>query len=276
MENAQKLGVLSLSEHGLNELPTQIFDVELVKKLRTLDLSKNNLSDVSRLGMLTELKLLNLGNNNLLAGSLDCLNKLTKLQSLSLSGNKLGKPITSKTPNGAITRPNISVDVLPSLPTSLKQLNISSNFLSHIPRSIISASLNKLVKLDLSSNQLATVPDTIGNLEHLEELRLDSNMIVTLPEAIGILSKLKVLSICHNQLQIKKSTSSDKNDIPQQQQQPFPKSLFTDTSLIDLNLHGNRLTNTEMNQVEGYQEFLDRRQKIKSKTMSNFDVCGLE
>lgn len=275
MENAQKLGVLSLSEHGLNELPAQLFDVELVKKLRTLDLSKNNLSDVSRLGMLTELKLLNLDNNNLLAGSLNCSTKLTKLQSLSLSGNKLGKPVASKTPNGATSRPNVSVDVFPALPTSLKQLNISSNFLSHIPRSIISASLNKLEKLDLSSNQLATVPDTIGNLGHLEELRLDSNMIVTLPEAIGKLSHLKVLSLCHNQLQIKKSTSADKNDI-QQQQQPFPKSLFTDTSLIDLNLHGNRLTNTEMNQLEGYQEFLDRRQKIKSKTMSNFDVCGLE
>lgn len=272
MENAQKVGVLSLSEHGLNELPTQMFDVELVKKLRTLDLSMNNLSDVSRLGMLTELKLLNLDNNNLLAGSLDCLTKLTKLQNLSLSGNKLGKPIVSKTPNDATTRPN--VDVLPSLPTSLKQLNVSSNFLSHIPRSIVSASLNKLEKLDLSSNQLATVPDTIGNLENLEELRLDSNMIVTLPEAIGKLSKLKVLSLCYNQLQIKKSTSSDKSD--SQQQQPFPKSLFTDTSLIDLNLHGNRLTNTEMNQLDGYQQFLDRRQKIKSKTMSNFDVCGLE
>ena len=132
--------------------------------------------------------------------------------------------------------------------------------------------LSKLEKLDLSSNQLATVPDLICNLQSLEELRLDSNMIVTLPETIGKLSKLKVLSLRSNQLNLKKSASSDNNDV----QPPFPKSLFTNTSLIDLNLHGNRLTNTEMNQLEGYQDFLDRRQKIKSKTMSNFDVCGLE
>jgi hypothetical protein len=65
---------------------------------------------------------------------------------------------------------------------------------------------------------------------------------------------------------------SDKSD----SQQPLPKALFSDTSLIDLNLHGNQLTNTQMNQFEGYQDFLDRRQKVKSKTMSNFDVCGLD
>lgn len=274
MENAKKLGVLSLSEHGLNELPVQIFDAELAKKLRTLDLSKNNLSDVGRLGSLTELKILYLDNNNLFAGSLECLAKLTKLQNLSLSGNKLGKPIPVKhqTNVNNTSSPAVLSEAIPSLPTTLKQLNLSCNFLSSVPRSVVSTTLNRLEKLDLSSNQLATLPDLICNLQSLEELRLDSNMIVTLPEAIGKLSKLKVLSLRSNQLNLKKSTMSDKNDV----QQPFPKSLFTDTSLIDLNLHGNRLTNTEMNQLEGYQEFLDRRQKIKSKTMSNFDVCGLE
>ena len=210
------------------------------------------------------------------AGSLECLTKLTKIQNLSLSGNKLGKPILvpAKTQNSAnvTSTPLSAVEALPSLPNTLKQLNLCGNCLSNIPRAIVSVTLNKLEKLDLSSNQLATVPDLISNLQSLEELRLDSNMIVTLPDAIGKLSKLKVLSLRNNQLVLKKSTSSGKND----GHQPIPKSLFTDTTLIDLNLHGNRLTNTEMNQLEGYQEFLDRRQKIKSKTMSNFDVCGLE
>lgn len=264
--------MLSLSEHDLNEIPMQIFDADLSKKLRTLDLSKNNLSDVGRLGLLTELKILNLDNNNLFAGSLEFLTKLTKIQNLSLSGNKLGKPMPAKTQNTANAKLVSAGEALPSLPNTLKQLNLSANCLSNVPRSILSVSLNKLEKLDLSSNQLATVPDVICNLQSLEELRLDSNMIVTLPEAIGKLSKLKVLSLRNNQLFLKKSTSSEKND----GHQPFPKSLFTNTSLIDLNLHGNRLTNTEMNKLEGYQDFLDRRQKVKSKTMSNFDVCGLE
>jgi Leucine-rich repeat (LRR) protein len=272
LENAKKLGVLSLSEHGLNELPVQIFDAELTKKLRTLDLSKNNLSDVSLLGSLTELKLLYLDNNNICAGSLECLVKLSKLQNLSLSGNNLGKPIQIKHQTNASGSPADALEALPLLSNTLKQLNLSGNYLSSIPSSVLSTTLNRLEKLDLSSNQLATVPELICNLQSLEELRLDSNMIVSIPESIGKLSKLKVLSLCNNQLGLEKSTTTDKNDT----HQPFPKSLFTDTSLIDLNLHGNRLTNTKMNQLEGYQEFLDRRQKVKSKTMSNFDVCGLE
>jgi Leucine-rich repeat (LRR) protein len=259
----------------LIEIPVQIVEEELAKKLRTLDLSKNNLSDVGRLCMLVELKSLNLDENNLFAGSLEALTKLTKLQNLSIAGNKLGKPAPTKTTTTtSSSSPSPTVQVLPTLPSTLKQLNLSSNFLSSIPQSLMSSPLSKLEKLDLSSNHLATIPDEISNLEKLEELRLDSNSIVSLPETIGRLSKLKVMSLRNNQIQVSKTSStSEKNKT---QQQPLPKSLFTDTSLIDLNLHGNRLTNTEMNRFEGYQDFLDRRQKVKSKTMSNFDVCGLE
>jgi Leucine-rich repeat (LRR) protein len=267
LENAKKLGVLSLSEHALNEIPNQIFGAELANKLRTLDLSKNHLTQVNGIGMLVELKTLYLDGNNLHAGSLESVSKLAKLQSLSVSGNNLGKPSPSKTIASSAT----IMEPLPVLPTSLKQVNLSANFLSCIPRSLVSASLNNLEKLDLSSNQLATVPEEICNLQKLEELRLDSNMIIALPEAIGQLSKLKVLSLRENRLQVTKGASSDNST-----GQPLPKSLFSDTSLIDLNLHGNRLTNTQMNQFEGYQDFLDRRQKVKSKTMSNFDVCGLD
>jgi hypothetical protein len=41
-------------------------------------------------------------------------------------------------------------------------------------------------------------------------------------------------------------------------------------------LHGNHMTNTQLNQFEGFQDFLDRRQKVKSKTMMNLSVCGLK
>jgi Leucine-rich repeat (LRR) protein len=264
LENAKKTGILSLSEHSLEEIPNQVFDPELAKKLRTLDLSKNKISRLGQLGSLIELKSLNLDNNNLFAGSLEHVSRLSKLQNLSVAGNKLGKPSPSKP---AATR---QAESLPELPVALKQLNLSSNFFSNVPRSVVSVTLIKLKKLDLSSNQLATVPEEIANIKTLEELRLDSNMIVLLPEAIGRLTKLKVLSLRDNQLEVA-GTNDTTNP------QPLPKSLFTDTLLIDLNLHGNRrLTNTQLNQFEGYQDFLERRQKVKSKTMTNFDVCGLD
>lgn len=256
------MGILSLSEHALDAIPMMVFEAEIAKKLRTLDLSKNNLSGgLERLGTLVELKILNLDHNNLLAGCLESVKSLGKLQNLSVSGNKIGKPSAIKS----------TAQPLPELPSALKQLNLSSNFLSCVPRPVVSVNLIRMEKLDLSSNQITSVPAEISNLAKLEELRLDSNMIVSVPEAMGLLSKLKVLSLRGNQLQVTSTTFDDKTNI-----QPLPKSLFTDTLLIDLNLHGNRLTNTQMNEFDGYQDFLDRRQKVKSKIMSNFDVCGLE
>lgn len=257
LENAKKLGVLSLSEHGLDSIPSPVYDVPL----RTLDLSKNNLTNVGPLEKLVDLKSLNLDQNKLPAGSLVAISKLTKLQNLSLSSNLLGKPLPAEH----------RAEPLPELPASLKQLDLSRNFFSNVPRPVISPNLTKLEKLDLSFNQLATVPDEISNLKNLEELRLDSNMIVSLPEAIGLLSKLKALSLRDNKISL---TSAPNSNMPTGQ--PLPKSLFTDTRLIDLNLHGNRLTNTQLNRFEGYQDFLERRQKVKSKTMTNLDVCGLE
>ena len=237
----------------------------MITKLRTLDLSKNHLERAQhlpdRLAVLTELKILNLDHNQLPAGAVhDAIPKLTKLQNLSLAGNQLGKTTTPTMSHGD--------PLAASLPSSLKQLNLSTNFLTSIPRSVLSSNLSKLEKLDLSSNQLVTVPDEIALLIQLQELRLDSNRIAALPTAMGQLSKLKSLSLRDNQLQI----------LSQQQQQPgLPRSLFTDTALIDLNLHGNRLlTNTQLNRLDGFQDFLDRRQKVKSKTMTNLDVCGLD
>jgi Leucine-rich repeat (LRR) protein len=265
LENAKKLGILSLSEHGLDVVPAQLFVPEL-KKLRTLDLSKNNLTRLGNMHSLVELKSLNLDSNMLPAGSLTPVTSMAKLQSLSVFGNRLGKPVVGDPSYPRRQQP----ESVPELPPSLKQLNLASNFFSNVPKHILSPRLVKLEKLDLAGNHLAVAPVEIANLVNLQELNLDNNCIVALPEEIGLLKKLKVLSLRNNQLRIATTIFSEKNP------QPLTKSLFTDTDLIDLNLHGNQMTNTQLNQFEGFQDFLDRRQKVKSKTMSNLDVCGLE
>lgn len=240
-----------------------------IKNLKTLDLSKNTLTKLSpKVALLENLKSLNLEQNKLPAGSLMPIAKLSKLQNFSVGGNLLGKHVVAETQAEAEPFPS-------KLPVGLRQLRVNNNFLSNVPRPILSPQLTKLDRLDLSSNQLAAIPTEISNLVALTDLNLDNNVIVSLPEDIGKLTKLKVLSLRGNRISVHSTNWSDKNP------QPLPKSLFADTPLIDLNLHGNPMTSTQLNSMEGYVEFLDRRQKVKTSTLlggalTNLDVCGLE
>ena len=84
------------------------------------------------------------------------------------------------------------------------------------------------------------------------------------------LLKLKALSLRHNKITVKSTMFTSSNP------QPIPKGLFVNTLVVDLNLEGNAMTNTQLNEFEGFHEFLDRRQKVKNKTLQNLSVCGLK
>eukprot|EP00980_Cylindrotheca_fusiformis_P005736 scaffold1194_cov127-Cylindrotheca_fusiformis.AAC.13 len=266
LEHAKKTGVLSLAEHKLEACPTVVFQIA---NLRTLDLSSNELTTLNpNIANLQKLKSLNLESNKLSPGSLNPLGRLSNLQNLNCGDNLLSKP-----PEGSASS---NVEPLPeNLPNGLKQLKISGNYLSTIPRPILSPTLMKLDKLDLSKNDIAAIPDEISNLKNLTELNMDFNSIVILPQSIGSLAKLKVLSLKSNHISVHSTQWSDKNP------QPLPEELFTNTPIIDLNLHGNPMTSTQLNSMIGYDKFLERRQKVKTSALlggalTNLDVCGLE
>ena len=87
--------------------------------------------------------------------------------------------------------------------------------------------------------------------------------------------KLKSLSLKNNKICVLNTSFTEKNP------QPIPAELFTETPIIDLNLAGNRMTNTQLNEFKGFEEFLERRQKLKSKNiyggaLTDLGVCGLE
>jgi Leucine-rich repeat (LRR) protein len=268
LEYASKTGVLSLTEHHLENIPSEVYSL---MKLRTLDVSNNEIRLIpSQLSALSILKSFNCDDNSLSAGSLHVLSKLEKLQILSANRNQLGKVITKKSKNDSSRRNTTTtkekhlqnnatnvIEILPSnMPPVLKQVSLSSNYLCSIPKQLLS--LPKLEKLDLSDNNIASVPPEIMALVNLTELNLDANSIVSLPKEIGHLTKLKTLSLRNNHISVIHSAmkfSEDKNP------QPLPSSLFTNTPIIDLNLHGNPMTNTQLNLFEGFQSFLERRQK---------------
>jgi len=196
--------------------------------------------------------------------------KFSKLQKLQLSTNKLGHlPAQSGPKASSKVQSAPAGAILPPLPSSLKELILASNQLLSIPSSIFESTLARLEKLDLSGNHLAAV-DGIGVLVGLVELNLDNNYITSLPTEMEKLLKLKALSLRHNKITVKSTMFTSSNP------QPIPKGLFVNTLVVDLNLEGNAMTNTQLNEFEGFHEFLDRRQKVKNKTLQNLSVCGLK
>lgn len=168
-------------------------------------------------------------------------------------------------------------DPLPkNMPVSLKTLKLNANFLTNVPRPILL--LTKLQKLDLSNNELAALPPDIQKLTCLTELNLNNNLLTALPQEIGSLVKLKSLSLKNNHIRVlhpNQKLNGTTNP------QPLPATLFTETPLIDLNLHGNPMTSTQINEFEGYATFLERRQATNTKNiyggaMANLSVTGLE
>lgn len=64
----------------------------------------------------------------------------------------------------------------------------------------IPAGWRPLVHLDLGSNQLASVPASLGDLHALEVLNLAGNRLTTLPPELGRLRRLRVLGLRSNRL----------------------------------------------------------------------------
>lgn len=197
------------------------------------------------------------------------MSKLDNLQSLTLSYNLLGADIDGEK--------KLVGPPLPSLSNNLKIVKLDHNHLTSIPKSIYAPGLTKLEKIDLSNNQITEVPkEFCENLSSsLTELNLDHNLITSLPRAMGLLVKLKSLSLEHNKIVVLSTTFDQRNP------QPLPEELFVSTPLIDLNLRGNRMTNGQLNEFQGFDAFLERRQKLKSKNihggaLTDLSMCGLE
>jgi Leucine-rich repeat (LRR) protein len=98
------------------------------------------------------------------------------------------------------TNTSMSVEILNrKYDINLRELDLSSNQLKSLPDSI--GDLINLEKLDLSSNQLECLPDSFGNLINLQILALSYNQLKSLPDSIGNLINLRKLGLSHNQLE---------------------------------------------------------------------------
>jgi hypothetical protein len=81
---------------------------------------------------------------------------------------------------------------------SLVTLNLSANQLASLPEEM--GGLVSLVELDLEGNQLTSLPEGVGGLVSLETLNLQENRLTALPEGITSLAGLTYLDLGSNPL----------------------------------------------------------------------------
>ena len=93
--------------------------------------------------------------------------------------------------NNALTSP--AGPIPPCLPQALKDLDVGSNQLTALPESL--GSLKQLRYLNAMSNRLAALPEGIGGCTALLRLGLKGNRLVGLPASVGQLASLVELYI---------------------------------------------------------------------------------
>ena len=166
--NFPRLTHLELKNLWLLELPR---DFEKLINLRELNISGNELVDISEVCNLRELQILNVEKNNV-----DFLppefGNLTNLTQLSLHGNSL------------VSLPDEFCNL-----TNLVSLDLITNYLKELPETF--GNLIKLKELDLTENQLISLPKSIENLSNLRNLDISGNYIQTLNFDITKMINLK-------------------------------------------------------------------------------------
>jgi hypothetical protein len=180
------------------KLVTMVADNTIPHNVKSLDLSHNQISDLAPLQTLTELEILNLNYNKI--RNLAPLKSLTGLTVLYLDANLIENPglrnlesltrLTTLSMSGNEKISNLSP--LNKL-TGLTALYLNGNTIDSLP------SINKLTKLQtlsLNNNRLKNI-DTLRLFTELTTLELDNNAVTNL-NPLKSLADLKFLSIRNN------------------------------------------------------------------------------
>jgi len=114
---------------------------------------------------------------------------------------------------GKLRDPLAAVCKALSLLPALQFLNLQNNQLAELPESLGNLGCHSSTNiaylfhwergmkiLSLADNQFTAVPESIGNLQSLRRLYLQNNRLTALPESIGNLRSLQILYLQNNQL----------------------------------------------------------------------------
>ena len=179
-------------------------------KLRILDWSGHGLENSipPELGLLVNLKKINLSGNSLVGGIPRSIGALVNLEVLNLKGNFLSNPLPwelswcSNLVDLDLSENEFTMG-LPDVISEMKGLRylrlVDNAFQGPIPEGYYG--LTELVILDLSKNQLSgSIGTGITNLSNLVTLNLNRNRMSSFSDEIGSLSELQILDLGDNMI----------------------------------------------------------------------------
>lgn len=128
------------------------------------------------------------------------LSPLSRLQRLDLTKNKLSTlpesfGSSSSSLKTLLVGHNSLISLPNALPVSLTTLHANNNQISDLTPLV---ALKSLVNAQLQENDIASLPNELGQLAHLQTLRLDFNALSTLPISLAQAPALKVLTLNGN------------------------------------------------------------------------------
>ena len=125
---------------------------------------------------------------------------------------------------------------------SIKNLDLSYNKIGKLSDL---SSFNLITSLNLKSNRLRSLPESLGFLISLEKLNLRNNVLSKLPRSLNSVSSLKILDLHGNKfssIDINLNKSLLELELGWNNLRFIPKSLEALSSLEKLGLGGNKLT----------------------------------
>eukprot|EP01006_Ploeotia_vitrea_P017196 TRINITY_DN48268_c0_g1_i2.p1 TRINITY_DN48268_c0_g1~~TRINITY_DN48268_c0_g1_i2.p1 ORF type:complete len:267 (-),score=44.80 TRINITY_DN48268_c0_g1_i2:104-904(-) len=195
---------LNLFNNSLKRVPVEL---NKLTELRQLNLASNKLNQLvpNSLNGMKHLKRLALFWNRIV--KLPNLADLVELETLQLQGNLIQEwPQLDKHP--CLKEINLTKNEISSLPAAafspqtfpeLRELEINSNKLESLPDSL--ATLPNLTKLSISENKLTSLPDGVWGMKGLTFLGLQQNKFTEIPATItGLKDTLLTLYVEGNQL----------------------------------------------------------------------------
>lgn len=197
-----------------------------------------------------------------------------------LGGNKLISIPASLSAFSALQRLRLSHNQLsvegipwPALAgmSQLAVLALDHNRLTGVPDGI--GQLVHLQRLCLSHNAIAALPACMSQLTILQQLDLRNNSLKELPQELGCCQSLLEIDAAHNQLaalpnQLCRLHSLRTFLLDSNRLTSVPVEIFQDcTALFTLSLHNNPITAAALRDLNGFNEFDERRRKKYSKQM---------